>query len=304
MRCWLELPVLPVPELSPNKTGHEATEPTVKVVHVPDAAMNRDVGKVIAALKKRLRVPECDWKAALLEAVAQWPLADEDTEGQRLDYLIGGEAFDWRLLALRLAGTVGDALPPAALNSWINDPDPAGGFAEAEFTRLLGVEKYRSHLNYFYGVTVERALLASVEAEVTKRQVALGVSATERSRDEAFERLYEAPYESPWPEFCAEDKERQRGESGPKRDHASLADVDAFTYWLFKRRMKLMDPARLASDTRKGLTQFERMRVAQERRLLDRLTERAVPNASEGALSREGAGENPRPVKRRNRHLQ
>ena len=293
-----------MPEPSKTRPGPGAVKPPVEVVHVPDAAKSREAAKVIAALKKRLRQPECDWKTALLEAMAQWPLAGEDAGGQHFDYLTGGEAFDWRLLAIRFARAVGDALPHAAFEAWLNDPDPAGGFAEAEFTRLLGVEKYRSHLNYFYGVTVERALLAAVEAEITKRRVALGVSATERSRDEAFERLYEALYEALWPEFCAEDKERERGKSGPKRDQASLADMDAFTYWLFKRRMKRMDPARLASDTRKGLTQLERMRTAHERRLRARLAEKAVPDVGGAASSREGAGARRRPVKRRSLKLQ
>lgn len=279
-------------------------KPPVAVVHVPDAATSREAAKVIAALKKRLRNPACDWKAALLEAMAQWPLAGEDAGGQRFDYLTGGEAFDWRLLAIRFARAVGDVLPLPSLEVWLNDPDPAGGFAEAEFTRLLGGEKYRSHLNFFYGVTVERALVAAVEAEITKRRVALGVSATEHSRDEAFERLYEASYEALWSEFCAEDKKLKRGKSGPKRDQASLADMDAFTYWLFKRRMKRMDPARLASDTRKGLTQLERMRVAHDRRLQARLAEKAVPDAGGTGAAGGGAAPRPRPVKRRSIRLQ
>ena len=39
----------------------------------------------------------------------------------------------------------------------------------------------------------------------------------------------------------------------PKRRPLSLSDVKGFTYWLHKRRLKLWDPARVASDTKKGI---------------------------------------------------
>ena len=45
-----------------------------------------------------------------------------------------------------------------------------------------------------------------------------------------------------------------------------MSDDDAFAYWLFKRRFKLAEPARLASDTRKALEQLERMRIAHLKR--------------------------------------
>ena len=33
----------------------------------------------------------------------------------------------------------------------------------------------------------------------------------------------------------------------------SLTDLKEFTYWLFKMRLTKWDPARVASDTRKGI---------------------------------------------------
>ena len=247
----------------------EEVEPARPVFLAPagNGAAHLTAESVIAALRKRLGEADAGWKRALLEAIAAWPLANEAVDGERLDYLIGSEAFDWPLLAARLGRAIDSAIPEGALDAWLSDPDPTGGFAEAEFTRLLGVDKYRSHLNYLYGVTVEKALVAAVEQEITKRRVASGQPPTERARDEAYERLYEGRQEALWAEFRAEDNNSARGRHGPKRDQLSLGDVDAFTYWLFKRRMKRSDPARVASDTRKGLTQYERMRQAHERRL-------------------------------------
>jgi len=50
------------------------------------------------------------------------------------------------------------------------------------------------------------------------------------------------------------------------RDEHTLGSEDAFTYWLFKLRMERSDPAKIASDTRKGLAKLERMRQNDLRR--------------------------------------
>jgi hypothetical protein len=245
---------------------------------------------VLAALSERLKAPDADWKRELLKAISDWPVAGEGEGDSRRDYLIGGEAFDWKLLAERIAAAVSEALPMRSFDDWVAAPDPAGGFEEAEFTRLLGVEKYRSHLNFVYGVLVEKALLAAVEQEITKRRVASGQPPTERARAEAYERLYERPQEALWAEFKSGDAAADRGRHGPRQDQLSLGDVDAFTYWLFKRRLKRSVPARIASDTRKGLNQFERMREAHERMLRERLSGGAI---EQGGVT--GTGGNARP---------
>ena len=42
----------------------------------------------------------------------------------------------------------------------------------------------------------------------------------------------------------------------------TLTELKEFTYWLFKRRIKIWDPARVASDTRKGLEKLQSLRGA------------------------------------------
>ena len=39
----------------------------------------------------------------------------------------------------------------------------------------------------------------------------------------------------------------------------SLTDLKEFTYWLFKRRIGKWDPARVASDTRKGMSALAKL---------------------------------------------
>ena len=58
------------------------------------------------------------------------------------------------------------------------------------------------------------------------------------------------------------------------RSDIALGEWKAFTYWLFKQRLRRQDKARVASDTRKGLAQFTRMELAvSERRHGARLDE-------------------------------
>jgi hypothetical protein len=42
------------------------------------------------------------WYLALLRAMARWTAPEETIDGRHYRYLIGGEAFDWLLLAERL----------------------------------------------------------------------------------------------------------------------------------------------------------------------------------------------------------
>ena len=52
------------------------------------------------------------WYFALLKAMARWDQAEEIIGDRRYRYLIGGEAFDWLLLAERLIDELGDTVTP------------------------------------------------------------------------------------------------------------------------------------------------------------------------------------------------
>jgi hypothetical protein len=56
--------------------------------------------------------------------------------------------------------------------------------------------------------------------------------------------------------------QRFRQERGlPEGGDLHLSDYQEFTYWMFKHRLNHCDPARVASDTRKGLTALARLRT-------------------------------------------
>jgi hypothetical protein len=48
----------------------------------------------------------------------------------------------------------------------------------------------------------------------------------------------------------------------PLRRALSLTDLKEFTYWLHKRRLEMWDPARVASDTRRGILKHRQLEQA------------------------------------------
>ena len=209
--------------------------------------------EAVSLLRHRVLNGE-DWVVALLETIARWTDA-ESTISRRYNYFIGGEAFDWLLLAERLCLEIHEL----AVQDEIEDLLLAGRlpsrFDETRFRELLGGEKYRGHLNFLYGVTVEEALQVAVETEIVKRLVSNGYTDTADVSDEALSRIYRMPRDALLGRF--------RDETGTSaRRRMRLGDAKEFTYWLFKLRLKVSDKARIASDTRKGLDQLARMTAA------------------------------------------
>ena len=194
------------------------------------------------------------WFEALLDGVARWRLPEEEIGTRRYQYLIGGEAFDWLVLAERLldevADLVGQRERDALLweNHWPLDID------DQEFAARLGRAKHSAHLNYLYGVLVEEALQLSVEEEIHKE----GRSRAWGTDPRADETMYQRVYGKTRLELFAQYYE----ETGEKLGRSiGFGEWKAFTYWLFKLRLKRQDKARVASDTRKGLAQLTRMEL-------------------------------------------
>ena len=109
-----------------------------------------------------------------MEATGLWTLPRETREGREYNYFIGGEAFDWQLLAERLC---------EAIDGMIPEEEKEALLFEGRFPRRLrrdavqgpaGVDKYRGYLNYFYGVIVEEACRWLRRREVHKRQLSNG----------------------------------------------------------------------------------------------------------------------------------
>ena len=205
------------------------------------------------------------WYPVLLDVVARWVTPEETVGDATYRYLIGGEAFDWRRLAERLLDAAGDLVPADEAERLVFEGKPPIGEdpSEEAFARAIGREKYRAHLNFQYGVTVEEALLLQAEQDLHKARHLEGPRG-EPADVAAYERVYSKTFA----ELAAE----YRIETGASLgSNVSQAELAAFTYWCSKYRFRLAEPARVASDTRKALALLSRLEAARPPR------ERRVP---------------------------
>jgi len=190
------------------------------------------------------------WYIALLEAIGLWKAAEETHNGRTYRYLIAGEAFDWLLLAERLCETVDDLLPDDERTALLFYGKPPLDLTVEKFKELIGSSKYHQYLNYFYGITTEEALIWAVHEEVRKERQILVPTKEHDHDNEAYRRIYGATK--------AVLLKRFRREKGyPQLKSTSLTELKEFTYWLFKYRLNHCDKARVASDTKKALTQLK-----------------------------------------------
>ncbi len=191
------------------------------------------------------------WYVALLEAMGMWSSALEDHQGRMYRYLIAGEAFDWLLLAERLCATVDGLLPVDEKESLLFHARPPLKLNPDEVKALIGQSKYHQYLNYFYGVTVEQAMIMAVEEEVLKERRVSGFNNDIEVNDEAYRRIYGESRQALLKRF--------RKQAGyPQLRSITLAEMKEFAYWLFKYRIEQCEHAKVASDTQKALEYLKR----------------------------------------------
>ena len=235
-----------------------STNSATRTQHLPETetplpALHSSVETpAIAHLKEQLQTGR-HWCEALLEAVGMWTLAEEDYKGRSYTYLLLGEAFDWLLLAERLCGEADGAIPQAAKEELLFHGKLPESFTAERFRALIGHGKHRAFLNYWYGVVIEEALQLKTEEELRKQHHARGFPDTDDLTIEVYAKLYEGTPDELFKGFLRETGKKRRASR-------SLSDLKEFTYWLFKRRVHIWDPARVASDTRKGLERLGELR--------------------------------------------
>ncbi len=216
--------------------------PSSQLTSVGDAEAIRYLEQAITSGKH--------WYIALLEAIGLWTTAEETHNGRTYRYLIDGEAFDWLLLAERLCREVDGLLPHDEKINLLFYGQPPLNLAKGKFKELIGSGKYHQYLNYFYGITVETALILAVQDEVRKERWIWGYNGEHDTVNEVYCRIYGATR--------ALLLKRFRREKGyPQLNSISLTELKEFTYWLFKYRLKQCDKARIASDTKKALKQLK-----------------------------------------------
>ena len=125
-------------------------------------------------------------------------------------------------------------------------------FNVSKFKDIIGPDKYRGYLNFFYGVTVEEALQLATETEVQKRLLGNGKHYEEDFSTESFLRIYQTSPAVLLEMFCNDHKL-------PCKMSLNQTEHKEFTYWLFKHRLSSSDRAKVASDTQKGLKHLRQM---------------------------------------------
>ena len=225
---------------------------------LPPAALDADSYLIAFELALRAGQP---WFDALLDAIRRWDIPRELIDGREYVYLIEREAFDWLLLCERLC----DAMPPGLLpaeevEALLADETPPQTLSEDEFQERIGPAKYWAHLNFLYGVRVEQALQLAVERALQKESGGVSFSHVRRDLErDTHARIYGATQDELLRDF------REQSDR-PQTERISQQEWQAFTYWLFRSRVERQDPARVASDTRRGLDMLRELELAARRR--------------------------------------
>ena len=191
------------------------------------------------------------WYLGLLEEVGRWSSPEETLQGRHYQYLIEGSAFDWQLLAERLCEAVDGLLPEKEKSDFLLKGQPPLEITKEQFQELIGTVKYRQYLNYFYGVTVEEAILFTVKDEVRKERLLSALVKEEDTTAEAFRRIYGETQPALLEQF-------RKAKHYRRLRSISLSELKEFTYWLFKYRITHNDKSRVASDTKKALDWLNR----------------------------------------------
>jgi hypothetical protein len=188
-----------------------------------------------------------NWYVAVLEAVRLWSSPEEDYNGRHYQYLVDNEAFDCLVLAERLCEELDGLIPEKERANLLFFGIPPIELSKDEFKNIIGDFKYQAQLNYFYGIIVERFLVLAVSEEIRKKKRVLGLNNDNGVVDEAYQRIYGATQFALLRQFKKERHYRQLRS-------ISLSELNEFTYWLFKYRIKRRDKSCVASDTKKALT--------------------------------------------------
>lgn len=196
------------------------------------------------------------WYIALLEAIKQWQSPEEIIDGRVYRYILDQTALDWLLLAERICNAANGLVPEGEKSDLLLHNQPPLEITKEEFRSLIGEMRYNQYLNYFYGVTIERAIILAVQEEVRKERRLAGLAKEVDISGEAYLRVYGNTEENLLAKFRREKHYRRLKSIG-------LDELKEFTYWLFRFRVRYNEKPRVASDTKKALDWVQRNGLSQ-----------------------------------------
>lgn len=206
-------------------------------------------------IQKFSKIDHNNYKENILSIIGNWKINNKNS----YDYLILHEAFNWKRLAVKIIDyfRFDESLNTKLIN-WIFNPHLYATFSENKFRELIGFEKYNAHLSYFYGVTIERCLIAYSEEELLKRQISYG-NFVRYTPEDVYSQIYNITYNKLIDDFFSEYKITTK--------KISELEFEKFTYWCFKKRVENSEPSKLASDTKKGTMFLYKFMDSENKRL-------------------------------------
>ena len=221
--------------------------PQVEPTIIPPDAAPVDLSEALRRFDAEISAG-IHWYRAALHAVGVWRVASETYRRRRLQYVVAREALDLVLVIERLMAERPDVVPTSERDAMRFDGLPPIYVPIDEFRSVLGPIRYKAYLNYFYGVTVEEAAVHAVELEVSKAHTLDG------GRADAYRLIYGVTLDDLLGQYRADRGIR-------KADRIRWDAWKEFTYWCFKTRSQAQIPARMASDTRKGISLLQRLHL-------------------------------------------
>ena len=200
-------------------------------------------------------INEKNYQTNILSMIRLWKIK----KNSHYDYLVGNEALNWKRLAVQILNNIKikeNLL--IEIYQWLSIPEIYSGLSEFQFRQLIGFEKYTSYLSYFYGVLIERSILCYVERENYKKRISNGKS-TVNVLNVSYEHIYGFSFINLYEEYC-------KKSAILNKKHYEYDDEN-FTYYCFKKRIKDSEPAKLASDTKKGTIFLQELMRSEEKRL-------------------------------------
>jgi len=200
-------------------------------------------------------INEKNYQTNILSMIRLWKIK----KNSHYDYLVGNEALNWKRLAVQILTNINiKEKLLIEIYQWLSIPEIYSGMSEFEFRYLMGYEKYNSYLSYFYGVLIERSILCCVERENYKKRISNGKS-TVNVLNVSYEHIYGYSFLHLYEEYCKK--------SSVSNEKQYEYDDENFTYYCFKKRIEDSEPAKLASDTKKGTIFLQELMRSEEKRL-------------------------------------
>jgi len=201
---------------------------------------------IISCFKSSIQTGQ-NWFLSLLEATKKWSVNEESYAGQDYNYVIADEALDMLQIAERLLTAVGELIPEDEKVAFLFHNKPPLQITMEQTQELMGEQRLGQHLNFFYGIVAEDALMQAVEEEVRKEAQGLNALNEAEIIDESYRRVYETTQRTLLRQF-------RKALNYTASRSMTLKQLKEFSYWRFKYRLKHCDKARIASDTKKALS--------------------------------------------------